>query len=749
MRSPAVLSTLLLAALLPGGVRAQSIQNLVPRPLTIVQDTGSFVLRSPVRIVARGSALRSAAEYLRDALTGATGYDVRIGGPAAGRATITLDLRTRRDSAEAYDLVVAPGGVHVTGGGTAGVVWGIQTLRQLLPPEAGQPGERRGAWTLPAVTIHDAPRFRWRGVLLDVGRHFFTVAEVKRQIDLYARYKLNVFHWHLTEDQGWRLEIRKYPRLTSVGAWRTEADGSRSGGFYTQRQVRDVVAYAHRRGITVVPEIEMPGHSSAAIASYPWLGCTSDTITVPNGWGVFADVYCVGKPEVLRFLEDVLDEVVALFPSRDVHIGGDEVPKDRWRSCESCRALMRREGLANESQLQSWFTRHIAAYLASKGRRLVGWDEITEGGLPPGVAVQVWRDMAHADSVARAGQDVIASPTSHVYLDYGQSGLPLARVYSFDPVPPGLNAEAAAHIMGGEAPLWSERINSANLDLMAFPRLLALSEVLWSAGPRDFDDFRRRLVGDHYARLRAAGVVPGPEDRDVLRLRVVVDTVSGLARVAAERGVSDIALRYTTDGSNPTSASPLYPDSLALGAGTVIVQPFVGDRPMLDRRRLAFEAHLARGRPVTIITPPGQRYQGTGPRTLTDGLIGSTDFMDGLWQGWNGPDLEAVVDLGAVRALGTVEGSFLQVTRSWILLPRTMTVWLSDDGVVWRETGSATHDVPAEHLEPLLRRLAVTLPEGARARYVKVRAVNAGALPAWHGGAGQPSWIFADELLIR
>jgi len=727
---------------------AQTAANLLPKPAFLQNDSGSFRLRSPVRIVVRGSALRPAATYLRDALATTTGYDVRIGGGAAA-STITLAMRPRHDSAEAYELTVTPGGVSITGGGPAGVVWGIQTLRQLLPPDAGPSAPRPESWVLPAVTIRDAPRFPWRGALFDVGRHFFTVAEAERFIDLLSRYKLNVLHWHLTEDQGWRIEIRKYPRLTSVGAWRTEADGSRSGGFYTQQQVREVVAYARVRGITVVPEIEMPGHSSAAIAAYPWLGCTGDTITVPNSWGVFPDIYCVGKPEVLRFLEDVLDEVVELFPSRDVHIGGDEAPKDRWRACESCQALMRREGLANEDQLQSWFTRRIAAYLAGKGRRLVGWDEITEGGLPPGVAVQVWRNMAHADTVARAGQDVIASPTSHVYIDYGQSGLPLSRVYSFDPVPPGLDTGAAAHILGGEAPLWSERINRANFDLMAFPRLLALSEVLWNAGPRDFDDFRRRLADDQYARLRAAGVVPGPEDRDVLRLRIVVDTATGLARLDAERGVSDVLLRYTTDGSEPTAASPLYPDSLAFGAGTVIIQPFIGDRPMLDRRRLAFETHLARGRPVALAAPPAPRYPGTGARTLTDGLVGSSDFADGLWQGWNGPDLEAVVDLGAVQPVRVVEGSFLQVTRSWILLPRAMTVWLSEDGAAWREAGTATHDVPAEQLEPVQRRLAVAVPDGSRARYVRVRAASAGLLPAWHGGAGRPSWIFADELIVR
>ncbi len=730
---------------------------IIPRPASMTAGSGTFTLRerTTIMLATPDPRLTEVASLLREALAaGGVRAEVRYGLPRPG--AIVLEAagwygRTGGAAAdsEAYDLWVTREGVRMRAGSATGLVWAVQTFRQLLPPDFEATGPTGRDWAIPAVEIHDAPRFRWRGVLLDVGRHFFTVDEVKRQIDLYSRYKLNVFHWHLTEDQGWRIEIRRYPRLTEVGAWRTEADGSRTGGFYTQREVREVVDYARRRGVTVVPEIEMPGHSSAAIAAYPWLGCTNERITVPTTWGVFPDVYCVGKPDVLRFLENVLDEVVALFPGRYVHIGGDEVPKDRWRACAECQELMRREGLASEDELQSWFTRRIAGYLASKGRRLIGWDEITEGGLPPGVLVQVWRDMAHADSTARRGQDVIASPTSHVYLDYSQAGQSLARVHSFDPMPPGLPADAARHILGGEAPLWTERINSANLDLMAFPRLLALSEALWTSGPREFAEFQRRLDTDHYARLRAAGVVPGPEDRDVLRWSVVVDSATGRARFAVRRGVPDVLVRFTTDGTEPGPASSVYDDTTTFDAGTVIARAFVGERPMLEVRRLAFTSHLARGRPVTLGAPPAARYAGTGPRTLTDGLSGSLDFTDGLWQGWQGPDVEAVVDLGAVMPIATIEGSFLQNTRSWILLPRAMSVFLSDDGIAWRSAGEATHDVPAERLEPQRARLAVALAPGSRARFVKMVAANAGPLPAWHAGAGRQSWIFVDEIIIR
>lgn len=528
---------------------------------------------------------------------------------------------------------------------TEGVLWGAQTLRQLLPSErdardsaAGadlganstsrglaDPAQRAGARgagraratpvAIPALVVRDAPRFGWRGSLMDVGRHFFPVPFVKRYVDLLSRSKLNVLHWHLTEDQGWRLQIRRYPRLTEVGAWRTEADGSRYGGHYTQEEVRDVVEYARLRSVTVVPEIEMPGHSVAAIASYPWLGCTGDTtIRVQNSWGVFQDEYCP-RERTFEFLENVLTEVLALFPSVYVHIGGDEVPKDRWRACADCKALMRRE----------------AATIAT---------------------------------VARQEHDLIASPSSSVYINRTLGDLTLAQVYAFDPVPAGLSAQEAAHILGGEATLWSEGITTANFDLMAFPRLPAFSEVLWSRGPRDLTDFRRRLAADT-ARLTALGVGIGPEDRDILRLRPDFDSTTGSHGLVVETGVSGIAILYTTDGTAPTPASAEYVDSIGFAdAGTIRFQAFYRGERLGDGRTLTIGEHVARGRPYTLTTPPSPRYLGTGSHTLTDGAFGSLDFHDGLWQGWQGRDLEAVIDLGRPQTVTAVEGSFQKTMRS-------------------------------------------------------------------------------------
>ena len=729
---------------------------ILPRPDSVEMRAGGFALRSPVRIVVAtpSARLREIAGLLREWL-GEAGLRATVSQRTAGRGDVTLRLdRGAGDGPEAYRLEVSGTGVDIAAPATEGALWGVQTLRQLLPAAAPADSSHSSPpaprVSLPHVIIRDAPRFPWRGSLMDVGRHFFPAPFVERYIDLLSRYKLNVLHWHLTEDQGWRLQIRRYPRLTEVGAWRTEPDGSRYGGFYTQAEAREVVEYARQRGVTVVPEIEMPGHSVAAIASYPWLGCTGDTtIRVANSWGVFQDVYCP-REATFGFLENVLTEVLALFPSPYIHIGGDEVPKDRWKACPDCQELMRREGLATEEELQSWFVRRVERWLAAHGRRLVGWDEITEGGLAPNAVVQVWRDPATIAAVARQGHDLIASPSGSVYINRSPGDLTLAGVYAFEPVPDSLTPTEAAHILGGEATLWSEGITTANFDLMAFPRLLAFAETLWSRGPRDLVEFRSRLAAGEAPRLAALGVAFGPEDRDILSIAPDYDSTTNSLGFRVQSGVPGLAVRYTTDGSAPTVSSPEYADSIGFaGDGNVRVQAFFRGAPLGAERTVAIRSQLARGRPVALTTPPSPRYPGTGPRALTDGAFGSLDFHDGLWQGWQGPDLEAVIDLGERKPVAAVEGSFQQTMRSWILLPRDLTVWLSDDGAAWTELGTASHDQPAERADAFLYRLSVSAPAGTQARWVKVRSRGYGALPPWHPGAGNPAWVFCDEIVVR
>jgi len=398
--------------------------------------------------------------------------------------TLTSDDADLTLGNEGYELQVTPTRITVRAPEPAGLFYGSQTLDQLL---ASRP--------IPALRMVDRPRFRWRGLMLDEARHFFGKKFVKRVIDLLALHKLNIFHWHLCDDQGWRLEIKKYPRLTEVGAWRA-AEGQPYGGFYTQADIHDVVTYARSRFVTVVPEIEMPGHATAALASYPELSCAGGPFDVATRWGIFEDVFCAGNDATFAFLEDVLGEVLELFPSKFIHIGGDECPKTRWKTCSKCQKRIRDERLNDERELQSYFIRRIGRFLNVHGRQLIGWDEILEGGLAPHAAVMSWRGMTGAVAAARAGHDVVVSPTSHCYLDYSYEKLDLETAYSLDPIPAELTDEQHNHILGAQGNMWTELTPTVvDVERQIWPRLCALAEVAWSPpGQRDFAGFSARLT---------------------------------------------------------------------------------------------------------------------------------------------------------------------------------------------------------------------------------------------------------------
>lgn len=501
---------------------ADSGPTLIPAPALLVPGNGHFTLNSRTPLRSSGPGVEAPAAFLADLLRHHTGLPLAEGdGPP-----IEIEIQQMEGgNVEAYDLHVTPQRLYVRSATPTGILRAAQTLRQLAQP-ANAGDAAASEWRIAALKISDRPRFPWRGSLLDCGRHFMPVEFVRRYIDLLAYHKMNVLHWHLTEDQGWRIEIRKHPRLTEVGAWRSATRDSeqprdergRYGGFYTQAQIREVVAYAAERGVQIVPEIEMPGHALAALAAYPELSCTGGPFEVGTKWGVYDDVFCAGNDQVFALLEDVLSEVTELFPGKFVHIGGDECPKTRWKACAKCQARIRREGLADEHELQSYFIRRIATFLAARNKRLIGWDEILEGGLAPDATVQSWRGFDGAIAAARAGHDVISSPTSHCYIDYAQGPrpdeplfmgyIPLERAYAFEPVPAALTADEARHVLGLEANLWTEHAPPKLVDRQAFPRLAALAEVAWSpAAMRDWTDFRRRLAA-HDSRLRALGVTP-------------------------------------------------------------------------------------------------------------------------------------------------------------------------------------------------------------------------------------------------
>ncbi|MEV5491815.1 beta-N-acetylhexosaminidase [Streptomyces bobili] len=509
--------------------------EIIPAPRAVEGPTRRGVPLDDSTVLWAAPGTGSTERWLRATLGAALGLPLRPG-PEDARGGVRL-LVDDTLGPEAYRLsVLADRGVEIRGGDPAGVFWGAQTLRQLLGPEAFRrapvrPGTRYG---VPHQIIEDGPRFPWRGLLLDVARHFMPKEGVLRYLDLMAAHKLNVLHLHLTDDQGWRVEIERYPRLTEVGSWRSRTkfghrasplwDERPHGGFYTQDDIREIVAYAAERHVTVVPEIDVPGHSQAAIAAYPDLGNTDvvDTrsLSVWDTWGINPNVLAP-TDSTLRFYEDVFEEVLALFPSEFVHVGGDECPKEQWRDSPTAQARIRELGLAGEDGLQAWFVGHFDTWLAARGRRLIGWDEILEGGLAEGAAVSSWRGYAGGIAAARAGHDVVMCPEQHVYLDHRQDGgaeepVPigyvraLEDVYRFEPVPPGLTPEEAAHVLGTQANVWTEVMEDpARVDYQVFPRLAAFAEVAWSRLPaperRDFAGFERRMVA-HYERLDALGV---------------------------------------------------------------------------------------------------------------------------------------------------------------------------------------------------------------------------------------------------
>ncbi|MFF5300737.1 beta-N-acetylhexosaminidase [Streptomyces sp. NPDC013161] len=514
--------------------------ELIPAPRGVVAGSGAVRLSAHSQLYA-GDGTEGVGNWLRTVLQQATGLSLHEGRELDDACDDGIGLQL--DDAlgpEEYRLVSDSNGVFIEGGSPAGVFWGAQTLRQLLGPGAYRraPLDRDRTWSVPHLTIQDSPRFPWRGLMLDVARHFMPKEGVLRYLDLMAAHKLNVFHFHLTDDQGWRVQIKRYPKLTEIGSWRARTkfghrasplwDDRPHGGYYTQDDIREIVAYAAERHITVVPEIDVPGHSQAAIAAYPELGNTdviaTNSLSVWDNWGINPNVLAP-TDNTLRFYEGVFEELLELFPSEFIHVGGDECLKDQWKQSATAQARIAELGLADEDELQSWFIGHFDKWLSARGRRLVGWDEILEGGLAEGAVVSSWRGYEGGITAARAGHDVVMCPEQHVYLDWRQAPgedepVPIAHVrtledvYRFEPVPEQLSEAEARHVLGTQANVWTEVMEDhARVDYQTFPRLAAFAEVAWSALPapaeRDFADFERRMTA-HYPRLDALGVAYRP-----------------------------------------------------------------------------------------------------------------------------------------------------------------------------------------------------------------------------------------------
>ena len=662
--------------------------------------------------------------------------------------------------AEGYTLNISPSKIEIKAKTDQGAFYAVQSLRQLLPVEF-ENGTFEGAdIDIPCITIKDAPQFIYRGMHLDVGRHMFPVDFIKKYIDALAMLKMNTFHWHLTEDQGWRIEIKKYPKLQEVAAFRNETlighyntqpqlfDGKKYGGYYTQEEIKDIVTYAQARFVTVIPEVELPGHSKAAIAAYPELGCTGEQVEVAKKGGVFEDIYCP-KEETFAFLEDVFDEVLELFPSKYIHIGGDEAPKSHWKNCEDCQALIKKEGLKDEHELQSYFISRIEKYLNSKGRQIIGWDEILEGGLAPNATVMSWRGFDGAIEAAKQHHNVILTPGSHCYFDHYQSEnkdeplaiggfLPLEKVYSLNPIPEELTKEEAKYVLGAQGNVWTEYMpNSKKVEYMVFPRILALSEVVWSnTEQKNYKDFVSRVEHFH-KRLDALDMNYANH-----LYEIEGELVSNENKIfyQMETSSNGKTIRYTLDGLEPVITSEIYNNPVPITESVNIkARVFDSEEKLGKSFSQVINLHKAVGKLITINKELNKSYLGSGAEGLVNGVSGSNSrYGDKEWLGFWGEDIEITIDLGEVKEINSIEMRFHNGNGQWIYAPQ------------WLEISFDTNEsekILIPKSEELL--VNVKIERTIQAQFIKITVPNFGIIQEGSQGAGNKAWTFIDEIIVN
>lgn len=745
-----------------------TLNGIIPAPVTVQSRPGSFAISNETFLGWDNAGDSSSAKIFTEHLV--KYYAVSISNKkSTGNASNRIQLeRTTGLPKEGYHLNVTEDLVTIRGDST-GIFYGLQTLLQLLPPDALLPIK------VPACDITDYPRFSWRGMHLDVSRHFFNKEEVIQYIDLLAVHKINVFHWHLTDDQGWRIEIKKYPKLTAAGGWRngtrighytspTEYDSIRYGGFYTHDDIKEVVAYAQKRFITVVPEIEMPGHALAALAAYPELACNNGPFEVAQTWGVFEEVMCP-TPLTIQMMNDVLDEVMYLFPSKYIHIGGDECPKDRWKESEYCRQLMIQLGYNTEDELQGWFTRQIEKHVNSRGRSIIGWDEILQKELARNTAIMSWRGTEGGIAAAQQQHFVVMSPTSHCYFDYYQSVnpkeplaiggyLPVETVYSYEPVPKELAADQQKYILGVQANLWTEYITDfRKLQYMLLPRLSAIAEVAWSQpAKKDFNDFANRLSEYQFPRYELWKVNFSRAINDLhMDVRPANDGNGIIVRLSSRDKNSTINYNkshYENEILAATNNTTFEKGPLdILISNTVILNALAKDSRGNAGAELVREFHVnkATGKKITLLKEANLKYNTGGAFTLVNGIRGRLPWNGSEWLGFSGDDLVATIDLGRKQTFTKVSVGVLSDEGSWIYLPKSVEVQTSDDGIKFKPVAVKT----GEAIRKGGGRMAVFNLPSTPARYIKITASNNGVIPSGKAGEGHAAWLFVDEISIE
>ncbi|MCU4173662.1 glycoside hydrolase family 20 protein [Carboxylicivirga sp. N1Y90] len=728
--------------------------NLIPYPVELEQAEGALLLSSADLNVSLQNIDPAFGQYLNGLVKQESGIEFKFSETGKIRFELNQDLDVKN---EGYLLSISNQGVTAKAKDQGGLVYAAQTLRQLISVD------ENNVVKIPFLEITDYPRFKWRGMHFDVSRHFFTVNEIKRFLDYMAMNKLNTFHWHLMDDQGWRLEIKKYPKLTEIGAWREKvgfeanqkkglntANTEPYGGFYTQDQVKDIVAYAAQRNITVVPEIELPGHSAAALVAYPEYYCdNAGDLEIWDQAGVSAGVYCAGKESTFQFLEDVLAETLELFPAEFIHIGGDETPKDTWLACPDCRKRMEAEGAHDEHELQSYFVKRIEKYLNANGRRLIGWDEILDGGLAPNAAVMSWRGVAGGIKAAQAGHDVVMTPMFPYYFNHTQNhreespGHPgirtLRDVYTFPVIPADISEGNRAHIIGVQGNMWSEYMPKfKHIEYNLFPRVYAIAEVGWSPAQRPWEEFYGR-VQSKLKTLEKYNIIPGD-----ISYHVGINVEPNYADKSAK--IEFIAERpdpifFETDGSTPTKASQIYSESFVINKNVHIKACQFkenGEVNMISEKEIKF--HKAFGKPYELKHAYAPQYDGGGKYGLTNGFLG---VMVGVEE----KPVDVNIDLGEVTEVSKITTRFKNQPMGWVFGPKEVRYLVSLDGENYTEVAVFSPGVIESDVNEVLEYPKEFEP--VQAKYVKIVAESVGVCPDWHPAAGGKAWLFSDEIIVE
>lgn len=746
--------------------------EIIPKPLDVnCKGDASFLLKDGVAVIypENNQKMQDNAEFLVDYVERQTGVKLtsHAGMPVDGAICLTLDLSD--DNAEAYKLIVNDKRVCISGASEAGVFYGIQTLRKSLPVAQDI------NVNLSAVEIYDKPRFAYRGAMLDVARHFYTVDEVKTFIDMLALHNINRFHWHLTDDQGWRIEIKKYPKLMSVASERKETvvgrwysgiyDGKPYGGYYTQDELRDVIDYAAKRHITIIPEVDLPGHMQAALTAYPELGCTGGPYEVRTIWGVSQDVLCVGNDFTLQFVKDVLSEVADIFPSEYIHIGGDECPKVRWEKCPKCQERIKSLGLKSdakhtkEQRLQSYMIQEAAKYLKEKGKRIIGWTEILEGGLVPDATLMSWIGESGGIEAAHQHHDVIMTPNTYLYFDYYQSKkvedeplaiggyLPIEKTYNYEPMPKELTKEEQQYIKGVQANLWTEYIPVfSQVQYMVLPRLGAAAEVQWTdPSKKDYKDFLRRVphlvaVYDCYGWNYATHVYD-------VNVDMKADTVNHVLNVQLST-MADDPIYYTLDGQDPTEKSLKYTKPFTIDQSVVLktmaVHPDRTSKISVDTIRF----NKATLKPVVLLQPNESRFSPDGPVVLVDGRNGNHSFDTGAWLAVAGNDLEAVINMQAETILSSASVHVYVRKDAWLFDARGFSVSVSSDNKNYKEVASQEYKQMQESDSDGIIEHELSF-DPYKATYVKIKVISEKSMPDWHWDAGKAPFLLVDEIILN